>query len=119
MQVISRKSTFFLHTWRYGLFCLRRDAELKLLIAYCCVINVVAFVLFGIDKRKAVHHQWRISEHALLASAILGGSIGAQMGMGLFHHKTRKKRFRIGVPVILLLQISVVLLCLSCSEWFG
>ena len=77
---------------------------------YLIVINVLAFALMGIDKSKAKRHLWRIPEKTLILSAVIGGSVGAILGMRFFHHKTRKARFAIGVPVILLVQIGVVCL---------
>lgn len=73
------------------------------------VINLISFVLFGIDKYKAKHDLWRIPEKTLFLFAILGGSVGAILGMKLFHHKTRHKRFSLGLPLIFVLQL---LLCL-------
>ena len=76
----------------------------KAVLIYLFLINLTAFSIYGIDKYKAKHRQWRIPEATLLLSAALGGSVGAMLGMRLFHHKTKKPRFFIGVPVILLLQ---------------
>jgi len=70
---------------------------------YLLTINALAFIFYGVDKLKARHHHWRIPEWTLLAMAIFGGSIGALIGMHLFHHKTRKPAFRFGVPAILLI----------------
>ncbi len=70
---------------------------------YLCFINVFAFVLYGIDKRRARTNQWRISEKNLLGLAWLGGAIGAVCGMYLFRHKTRHVRFRVQVPLALAL----------------
>ena len=72
------------------------------------IINVAAFLLYGYDKYRAVQHKWRISEAALLAIAICGGSAGAYLAMQCFHHKTKKNRFRIGVPLILILQAALI-----------
>ena len=72
-------------------------------------VSLVSFALFGIDKQKAVHHAWRIPERVLILSAIAGGSIGALLGMGCFHHKTRKPLFSVGIPVILCLQVLILL----------
>ena len=69
------------------------------------MINIAAFALFGADKRKARRGDWRISEKALFLSAVLGGSLGALIGMRLFHHKTKHWYFVIGIPAILVLQI--------------
>ncbi len=79
------------------------------LAVYVIVISLVSFVLFGIDKQKARHHAWRIPERVLILSAIAGGSVGALLGMGCFHHKTRKPLFSIGIPVILCLQVLILL----------
>ena len=76
-----------------------------LLIVYLLLINIAAFALFGADKRKARRGDWRISEKALFLSAVLGGSLGAMIGMRLFHHKTKHWYFVIGIPAIFVLQI--------------
>ena len=76
-----------------------------LLIVYLLLINIAAFALFGADKRKARRGDWRISEKALFLSAVLGGSLGALIGMRLFHHKTKHWYFVIGIPAIFVLQI--------------
>lgn len=65
---------------------------------YIININIVTFCLYGIDKRKAKHHQWRIPESTLLLIAMIGGSFGALVAMKLFHHKTKHSRFQILVP---------------------
>lgn len=77
---------------------------IRLLLAYLAVTNVVTFLVYGIDKWKARHHRWRIPESTLLGLALLGGSIGAYLGMRVWHHKTMHKKFQFGVPAILLLQ---------------
>lgn len=77
-------------------------------LLYLLAVNLAAFLAFGLDKRKAVKGKWRISERTLLLLAVFGGSIGAFFGMRLFHHKTRKKKFALGVPMILILQIAAV-----------
>lgn len=74
-------------------------------IIYICVINVMAFFLYGLDKQKAKRHKWRIPEATLLGVAVLGGSIGAFLGMRIFHHKTKKAKFYVGVPLIFVLQM--------------
>jgi uncharacterized membrane protein YsdA (DUF1294 family) len=76
-------------------------------IIYLAVINVVTFIVYGIDKWKAQHNRWRISESSLLTLAAIGGSVGAWIGMQTFHHKTLHNKFRYGVPAILLLQLIV------------
>lgn len=74
-------------------------------IVYFLGVNVVAFTMYGIDKWKAKKDRWRISEAALLLVAALGGSAGALVGMRCFHHKTQKWKFKIGVPLLLIIQI--------------
>ena len=76
-----------------------------LMLIYFCAVNLAAFVLFGLDKRRALRHEWRISEKMLFLPALLGGAVGAILGMHLFHHKTLHKRFRYGLPLILILQL--------------
>lgn len=77
-------------------------------IAWLVIINLIAFAIFGIDKKRAKKGQWRIPEKTLFLSAILGGSIGAILGMYIFRHKTKHWYFRIGIPAILILQIAAV-----------
>lgn len=77
---------------------------------YLLAVNILAFVLFGADKQKARRNAWRIPEKTLILSAVIGGSVGAILGMRFFHHKTRKAKFAIGVPVILLVQIGAMCL---------
>ena len=79
-----------------------------ILLIYLLTINLVAFVLFGIDKWKAEKQKWRIPESTLLSLAALGGSIGAWIGMKVWHHKTLHKKFKYGVPAIFILQIALV-----------
>ena len=75
--------------------------------AYLAFVNVVAFATYGVDKRRAERGEWRVPEHTLLALAFLGGGLGAFLGMQVFHHKTRKPRFRILVPIALVLSLLV------------
>lgn len=78
---------------------------MKTILIYFAVINVIAFVLFGVDKWKAKHGSWRITEATLLDAAILGGSIGAYLGMKVFHHKTQHKKFVYGIPLIIFFHL--------------
>lgn len=79
-----------------------------LAISYLLLLNGIAFVLFGIDKLKARKGRWRIPERSLLVVALLGGSIGAWLGIKVWHHKTLHKKFSIGVPLIICLQIGLL-----------
>lgn len=79
-----------------------------LLIYYLLGINVVTFVLYGADKIKSKKGWWRITEKTLLMLAIIGGSMGALCGIRLFHHKTKHKKFYLGVPILLAIQITLI-----------
>lgn len=76
-----------------------------LLLFYLVTINALDFLIMLADKEKAKKRLWRIPEATLLTVAALGGSIGCLAGMKVFHHKTRKPKFYIGIPVILALQL--------------
>lgn len=82
--------------------------ETNMLICYLLIINLVAFAAYGIDKWKAKKNKWRIPEATLLWMAALGGSIGAWLGMRVWHHKTMHKKFKYGVPAILVAQIALM-----------
>ena len=82
---------------------------MKYLLYYLLIINAIAFLLMLIDKQKARKNKWRISEAALMFSAVLGGSIGALLGMYTFRHKTKHLKFTLGIPTILVLQIFLVI----------
>ena len=75
---------------------------------YLLAINAVTFIVYGIDKYKAKKAKWRISEATLLLLAVLGGSIGAWMGMKVWRHKTMHMKFKYGIPAILLIQIALM-----------
>ena len=79
-----------------------------MLIWYLLVVNVLTFVVYGIDKWKARRGRWRVPEATLLVLAAAGGSVGAWVAMQLFRHKTQKKKFRYGVPVLFVLQLAAV-----------
>ena len=76
-----------------------------LLLFYLVTINALGFLIMLADKEKAKKRLWRIPEATLLTVAALGGSIGCLAGMKVLHHKTRKPKFCIGIPVILALQL--------------
>ncbi len=81
-----------------------------LLIGYLLIVNVVGFVMMGMDKRRAQKGAWRISEASLFLVAAIGGSIGSIAGMQVFHHKTKHWYFKYGMPAILILQILIFVL---------
>lgn len=82
---------------------------MQLILIYLLAINVFAFFLYGIDKWKAKRSKWRIPEMTLLSIAVIGGSVGAWIGMKVWHHKTMHKKFKYGIPLILFAQIVIVL----------
>ena len=82
--------------------------NLQNIIIYVILINIITFIIMGIDKKKARFGRWRISESALFTLVLLGGGIGGIAGMYVFRHKTKKMRFVIGFPAILLFEIFVI-----------
>lgn len=89
-----------------------RDYALYGILIYLAAINLVAFFMYGIDKWKARKNKWRVTEARLISIALLGGSVGALLGMKVWHHKTQHTKFRFGLPLILILQIAAVLAAL-------
>ena len=66
---------------------------MKNMVIYLLAVNFITFLLYGDDKSRARRHAWRIPEKVLMGAAVIGGSIGALLGMSIFHHKTRKPKF--------------------------
>lgn len=85
------------------------------IIGYILLINLVGFVAMYIDKKKAQRNEWRIKEGTLLSIALLGGGIGGMIGMYKFRHKTKKLKFTIGFPTIIITQIVVIIYCLIAN----
>ena len=77
--------------------------------AYLILINIIGIILTAVDKFKAVHHKWRISESALLIVSALGGSVGMYATMLIIRHKTRKIKFMLGIPLIAVIELIAVL----------
>lgn len=77
-------------------------------IIYIILINIITFIVMGIDKKKAKFGKWRIKESILFTLVLLGGGIGGTLGMYVFRHKTKKMRFVIGFPAILIFEIFVI-----------
>lgn len=84
------------------------DIPLDIALPYLAVINVATFLTYGLDKWKAKRSKWRIREAALLTLAVLGGSIGAWLGMKVWHHKTQHKKFKVGIPIIIIVQALII-----------
>ncbi len=80
---------------------------LHIALIYLAVINLVTFFVYGIDKWKAKKSKWRVPEATLLGLAVVGGSIGAWLGMKTWHHKTLHKKFKDGVPAIIIAQLLI------------
>jgi len=80
------------------------------IIIYFILINIIAFFSMFLDKRKAKKHKWRISENTLMGLALLGGEIGALIGMYKFRHKTQKPKFVIGIPMFIVMKILLVII---------
>lgn len=72
------------------------------------IINIVTFIIYGIDKYKAKKGKWRIPENSLIGLAIIGGSIGAYLGMRVWHHKTMHLKFKYGIPLIIVIQLIII-----------
>ncbi len=77
------------------------------IVYYLIAITLVTFCVYGLDKWKAQHGRWRVPEATLLLLAAIGGSVGAWAGMKLWHHKTLHKKFKYGIPAIIIIQIAV------------
>ncbi|MDD2213500.1 MAG: DUF1294 domain-containing protein [Oscillospiraceae bacterium] len=88
----------------------RFNGPVKLLWLYLLVINLLTFILFGVDKYKAVHGLWRIREAVLLGFSLAGGSVGGLLGMWVFQHKTRVPQFCLGLPLLALVQLVLLYL---------
>lgn len=78
----------------------------KIIIYYLFIINIIAFIIVYIDKQKAIKKQWRIKESTIILISIIGGSIGAYLSMYSFRHKTKHLKFTLGIPIIILIQLS-------------
>ena len=83
------------------------------IVTYLITVNILTFAVYGIDKLKAKKGKWRIPEASLLGLAVIGGSIGAYFGIKVWHHKTLHKKFKYGIPAIIILQTVCI-----CLVWF-
>ena len=86
--------------------------DIRYIVLYFFIINLVGFLAMGIDKYKAQKDLWRIPEGTLITIALIGGSIGAIIGMKCFRHKTKKLKFSVGLPTILISEVALVIYCL-------
>lgn len=76
---------------------------------YLLIINIITFISYGIDKYKSIKHKYRISENKLVILAIIGGPLGALLGMIIFHHKIKKKKFTILIPILMLMWVYILI----------
>ena len=79
----------------------------QIAIIYLIVINILGFLVMGLDKHKAKMAERRIPENTLFTFTVLGGGVGTIAGMYVFHHKTKKMKFKVGMPLIFILEILI------------
>lgn len=91
----------------------------RILLIYLAVVNILTFIVFGVDKMNAKSNRQRVRIVTLLGLAFIGGSVGALIGMYGFHHKTKKAYFTVGVPLILLMQVVVLFYVMNMGIFFG
>ena len=90
-----------------------KNSELLIyLIIYLIIINLTGFLAMAIDKRRAKKGEWRIKEGTLFIITLLGGGIGTISGMYVFRHKTKKLKFTVGLPTILLVEVVLIIFLL-------
>lgn len=109
-KILIKKRIFFN---RKGGSMINIDADaifsVKSFIIYLIAINIITFLVMGLDKWKAKHGSWRIQEATLFTLVLFGGGIGGILGMIVFHHKTKKAKFQIGFPAILLTEAALII----------
>lgn len=87
------------------------------LLFYLITVNIISFILFALDKRRARRKDWRISENILLLVSLIGGGTGSLMAMVIFKHKLSKKRFYIGVPIFIILNRIAIIWIFNIIRW--
>ncbi|WP_372996505.1 DUF1294 domain-containing protein [Lutispora sp.] len=80
---------------------------IKVIFIYFIIINLAGYIIMAVDKRKSVRNKWRIQEKTLFAISLFGGALGMLLGMRSFHHKTKKTMFKVGIPLLAILNIAV------------
>ena len=88
---------------------------MQILYIYLAFVNIVSFLIFGFDKMQAVKNRYRIPEKTLLIWSAIGGATGSFIGMHVFRHKTRKSKFFITVPILMIIQIILIILIVLFS----
>ena len=91
----------------------------RILLIYLAVVNILTIIVFGVDKMNAKSNRQRVRIVTLLGLAFIGGSVGSLIGMYVFHHKTKKAYFTVGVPLILLMQVVVLFYVMNMGIFFG
>ena len=81
---------------------------MKYIVIYLLSVNLITFLVYGLDKWKAKRDKWRVPEKTLILLAVIGGTIGALLGMQVLRHKTKHIKFTVGIPVILVAQLVLV-----------
>lgn len=89
--------------------------SVRILLFYVIIINIISYIMYGADKRRAEKGKWRLSEKALISVCALGGSVGGMIGMRTFRHKTKHLKFKIGLPVLFLLQLCLAALLFAAA----
>ncbi|MCQ2524576.1 MAG: DUF1294 domain-containing protein [Lachnospiraceae bacterium] len=79
------------------------------ILSYVVLINLLGFIIMGVDKNRARNHDWRIAESTFFIVAVIGGSLGCILGMYAFRHKTRHWYFKFGLPAILIIQLAIII----------
>ncbi|NFG25343.1 DUF1294 domain-containing protein [Clostridium botulinum] len=82
---------------------------IKVVLIYLLFINFIGFSIMLVDKKRAIHKEWRVPEKTLIGISIIGGSIGMILGMFTFRHKTKHLKFLLGIPVIIIIQFYIVI----------
>ncbi len=91
---------------------------IEILLVYLAAVNLITFIMFGVDKRAAIKGKQRIRELTLLFFALIGGSVGAIFAMKIFRHKTRKPKFTVTIPLMLFVQVAVICYLLNLFGYF-
>lgn len=86
-------------------------------VLYYLLMNILTYILYAMDKKRAIRRQWRVPESVLLGLSLLGGCVGAFIAMHNYHHKTRHWRFAMGVPAMILLHGSIIVYFLAKTYW--
>ncbi|MBB3907101.1 MULTISPECIES: DUF1294 domain-containing protein [Anoxybacillus] len=104
MTILQTRMVIFSSAWSSGHDS--REVE-RSMEWYMAIVNAVSFLIMGLDKQKARKGKWRIAERTIWLFAFAGGAIGAAIGMYGFHHKTRHRLFRYGLPLLAIFDMLI------------